>query len=511
MITSSFIHKQRLGNQLFIYASLLGIAKKNNTVVNCIPRVAHYLKNTNRMEILDRDSDSVIYEEKSFSYDSVKLATNIVDYNLKGYFQSNKYFENIIPKFQFEDYLAEKADTILSKLPKKETIAIHIRRGDYVDNPNYVLLPATYYITALIKYFPNYEDYNILIFSDDIPYCRVHFSCLPNVYFSEGNDDIEDLVLMSRCKHFIISNSSYSWWGAYLGETEKSIIIRPEDYFEGKLLETHDIKDLYPVNWYAHNKYQLDLSDCTFMIPVKYDHKDRKKNLDLTVCMLQKDFYTNIRIGEMGNNVFRQMEKYNCSYTLFNMKLFHRTKMLNDMTAMSYTPIVINYDADVIIPPMQMYLAVKAIRDGYHMVYPYDGRFARMDRKAWFLTIENRLDIGFVRNTVFKGMLEGVENTSSVGGCVLFNRQAFLDGGGENEEFISFGDEDNERYFRFKTLGYKVGKIKGCLYHMNHYTGVDSTTRNPYWKANRELWNKIKEMNKEELKQYIKDKFTWKK
>ena len=71
-----------------------------------------------------------------------------------------------------------------SKVFDKEVIAIHIRRGDYIDNPNYVLLPITYYYLALEQYFPNWRtQYNVLIFSDDIEYCKVHFEVYNNVYY----------------------------------------------------------------------------------------------------------------------------------------------------------------------------------------------------------------------------------------------------------------------------------------------------------------------------------------
>jgi hypothetical protein len=513
MITSTFLEKQRLGNQLFIYASLLGIAKKNNTTVNIIPSFNKYIKHL--ITVKKEKKDLIVYKEPNFNYTPVvispfSLATN---YDMLGYFQSYKYFDNI-PKFEFQQEYINKADKLLSFIPYKKKIAIHIRRGDYVDNPNYVLLPPIYYIKALIDNFPDWKDYGIMIFSDDIPYCRVHFGCLENVYFAEGNSDIEDLILMSRCDHFIISNSSYSWWSAYLGEKKDSIVVRPKHHFAGKLLETHDIKDLYPEHWKVHDHLdsKIDLSDTTIVIPVKYDHEHRKKNLDLVVCMLQKDYNVNIVIGEQAYYRFQfsYMMNFGCRYDQFAKNVFHRTYMLNSMIRSEWTKnIVVNYDADVIIPPMQMYLAVEAIRNGDDMVYPYDGRFARMERVTWFKELEKRLDIGFVKNTIFNGM-KLHDNLHSVGGCILFNRDSFLEGGGENEEFISFGDEDNERYYRFFTLGYKIKRIKGVLYHINHFTGPDSSTKNPYWKKNRELWNKIKQMNKQELLEYIKQTFKWK-
>ena len=263
-----------------------------------------------------------------------------------------------------------------------------------------------------------------------------------------------------------------------------------------------------------HTQSKIDLTDVEFHIPIKYDSVDRKKNLDLVVCMLQKNFNTNITIYEDDGiypnlGLFKYMEQFGCKYLHTSSKFFHRTKMLNEMAASSNSKIIVNYDADVIIPPMQMYLAVEAIRNGYDMVYPYSGVFARMERNKWFSIIEKYLDIGFVKNEILDGMKPSDVN-NSVGGCVLFNKNSFLEGGGENEQFISFGHEDCEREYRFRVLGYKIKRIKGVLYHMNHFTGPDSSTKNPYWKKNRELWNKIKEMNKEELLQYIKQKFTWK-
>lgn len=241
MITSKFIRKQRLGNQLFIYASLLGIAKKNNTNVNEIITINHWIKNGITSFIMDRDVPLIEIKESTYNYEPIVLCNNNVDYDLKGYYQSYKYFDNI-PKFEFQQEYIDKANKILSFIPYKKKIAIHIRRGDYVDNPNYVLLPPIYYIKALIDNFPDWRDCGIMIFSDDIPYCRVHFGCLDNVYFADGNSDIEDLILMSRCDHFIISNSTFAWWGTYLSSKEDKIVIRPKYYFDGNLkhLDTKD-------------------------------------------------------------------------------------------------------------------------------------------------------------------------------------------------------------------------------------------------------------------------------
>ncbi len=88
---------------------------------------------------------------------------------------------------------------------------------------------------------------NYLVFSDDIAWCKEAFK-MPNVCFIEGLRDIESLCRMSMCKNFITANSTYSWWGAYLAQTD-GIIIRPEKYYKGPLLQRCNIKDFYPTKW----------------------------------------------------------------------------------------------------------------------------------------------------------------------------------------------------------------------------------------------------------------------
>lgn len=256
MITSKFIHKQRLGNQLFIYASLWGIALKNNEYVFLEKDWDYKDYFISSVPVEPLNFGFFEWKEKSFEYENIVFSNNINKWVISGYRQSYKYWENesinilgnIVPfkiketALSFKQEYIDKADKILSFIPYKKKIAIHVRRGDYVDNPNYVLLPPIYYIKALIDNFPDWRNYGIMIFSDDIPYCRVHFGCLENAYFADGNSDIEDLILMSRCDHFIISNSTFAWWGTYLSNKEDKIVIRPKYYFDGNLkhLDTKD-------------------------------------------------------------------------------------------------------------------------------------------------------------------------------------------------------------------------------------------------------------------------------
>jgi hypothetical protein len=499
----------RLGNKLFGYASMIGIADK----------WGHWLSlpDWGYSEYFEQpfpvgELKGYEYHETTFHYnreyvDTLKDITT--DFNLKGYLQSEKYWAHCVDKvraaLKFKGEFIEQVRQPFESAFTKPTIAISIRRGDYIGNSNYINLGIAHYIQALFTHFPDWEQHNIIVFSDDIPYCRVHFDCLPNVYFSENNSDIEDICLMSQCDHFIIANSTFSWWGAYLGEKKGTKVIRPVKHFDGPLKQKCDIKDYYPERWIAfESNARIQLKDVTFTIPVFYDHPDRKQNLDLSVCLLQHYFDTNIIVQENNSAGLDHIAEY-VDYWQSKHPAFHRTKMLNEMARVAETDIIVNWDCDIVLPPMQIWKAVIAIRNGADMVFPYDGRFARIPRMVWYKDLCHWLDIGIIGNTQFNGMGSN-DNHNSVGGAVLWNRASYFKAGGENENFISFGAEDQERVVRAEKLGLSIERIKGCLYHINHWVGVNSTTSNPYFIPNRIEFEKVKDMSKDELISYIA---TW--
>lgn len=162
---------------------------------------------------------------------------------------------------------------------------------------------------------------------------------------------------------------------------------------------------------------------------------------------------------------------------------------------------VFNWDADVFIAPLQIWLTAAKLRAGADMVYPYEWMFARMPRNLWFVTIRDYEDIGMVGDKKFNGMNNG--DAVSVGGAVAFNRSSFIAGGMENEKFISFGAEDLERKIRFEKLGYSVERVPGPLYHMNHFVGVNSSTQNPYFLHNKGEYLRVDMMSKTELLNYV--------
>ena len=262
MITHKSIgYSGRLGNQMFQYAALKALSLKtgfnyylpDNTQIKqdgCFDFTNNkWIKY--RLDLLDcfdlkcslsNEIQPNIYHEKSFAFepDLFKINDNTV---IEGYFQSYKYFdkykEEILKEFTFKFDILNKCKIEISKY--KNPVSIHIRRGDYVNHPNYwVVTPE--YIQEALNHF-NDDEHTFLIFSDDIEWCKQIFS--EEVVFIKGNQ-FEDLCLMSLCKHNIICNSTFSWWGAYLNNNSNKKIIAPNNWFKDKTVMTND---LIPSNW----------------------------------------------------------------------------------------------------------------------------------------------------------------------------------------------------------------------------------------------------------------------
>lgn len=527
--------KGNLGNHLFQLWSLAGMAVKyGHTAV--FPQHPIYSRLKNGMCKITSNSDMLNYEmgditkEKEFTHHTWPFASG-KDYMIDGYLQSEKYWSgienNLRSTFEFKSEFIKDCfaklhyfnrDRYIETWEQRKTLCISIRRGDFVGNKTYYQLPITYYIGALFKEFPNWRDYNLLFLSDDIEYCRVHFECLDNAYFAEGLDAYEQLCVGSMCDDFIISNSTFSWWCAYLANRGK--VVRPLYNFGDDYRKLNPEHDFWPArdNWvvFDNTDYKIPLPDVTFMIPVYYDHPDRKENLSLSVCMLQRDFdLQKEQVIVMENDSYKlNAHEQWARYVHTKHRWFHRTKMLNDMAKMAETSIVVNWDADVFIAPMQIWGACEQIRQGVlDFAYPYDGRFARVVRKDglesnWYKSLCKHLDVGIFRNITHFGKKGKEMASTSVGGAVIMNRQAFIDSGMENENMISYAPEDCERWDRWHMLEYRVARIKGKLYHMDHFCGATSSSKNPLFDANHAELNKIRAMSKEELREYISS-WTW--
>lgn len=173
---------------------------------------------------------------------------------LDGYWQCEKYFlhnEAIIRQDFQVITLQSEANKRWSELISRTTsVCLHVRRGDYVTNAaansTHGLCSLAYYHEA-IEYISKKVQYPVFfVFSDDMEWTKSMISFSHKVYYMGHNgpdEDYEDLRLMMQCKHFIIANSSFSWWGAWLGSYEGKIVVCPKDWFNDSDMETDIICD----------------------------------------------------------------------------------------------------------------------------------------------------------------------------------------------------------------------------------------------------------------------------
>lgn len=140
----------------------------------------------------------------------------------------------------------------ISDIKDTESVSIHFRRGDYVTNKSYLVLDLKYYYNAVELIRSKLKNPNFYIFSDDIDWVKRNFKnkLKSKITFQDCNlSNIEDLMLMSNCKHNIIANSTFSWWGAWLNKNLDKIVIAPSKFFKDDIYNTNLKSTYYPQNW----------------------------------------------------------------------------------------------------------------------------------------------------------------------------------------------------------------------------------------------------------------------
>jgi len=153
---------------------------------------------------------------------------------IKGWFQNENVFAGIRRELLREFSPKEKIripKMLMGKIFEKESVAVHIRRGDYVTT--HIVLPVTYYKRAKTEIEKRVQDPIYIVFSDDYKWAKEHVDLGENVvYVDEVTDwkDYEQLYVMSRCKNQIIANSTFSWWAAWLNQNQDKVIVMPKQY-----------------------------------------------------------------------------------------------------------------------------------------------------------------------------------------------------------------------------------------------------------------------------------------
>ena len=169
--------------------------------------------------------------------------------SLKGYWQSECYFSNIRPTL-LKELMPINIPPLPSWVDFDNTVAIHVRRTDYLAEPRYGFVGVDYYYTAINIFKKRMDNPLFIFFSDDLSWCKENFFGDNIIFFDEflWKEDYLQLYLMSKCRHQVIANSSFSWWSAWLNQNETKMVIRPLNPFKEKslLYESH-----YPSEWIA--------------------------------------------------------------------------------------------------------------------------------------------------------------------------------------------------------------------------------------------------------------------
>jgi len=252
----------RLANQMFQYASLKGIARHHGydyMIAYHPDAVDDGIGNMLRTELFDSFDLKVrtgiwranTFAERYFHFDQElfdKCPDNVV---LQGYFQTEKYFKHIEDEiredFTFKDDILNPCKEMMCQMDSP--IALHIRRGDYVINSdNHPLCTLEYYENAL-NHFD--DDREVIVFSDDPAWCKEQELFSDDRFMiSENEDNRIDLCLMSLCSDFIIANSSFSWWGAWLSANKDKKVIAPLQWFGANgYTKDHNTEDVIPDGW----------------------------------------------------------------------------------------------------------------------------------------------------------------------------------------------------------------------------------------------------------------------
>ena len=248
------VFEGQMGNQLFQYSSVLGIASSNN-MMDCLYDnplnpwfdgvESHACTMSKNTLVVDENNHYAIYQKFSFQHDVM----------LNGFLQSYRYFQkNIRDLIKIKPKFREQAKRILARLPKSTKVAIHIRKKH---SPlEYLRMPrALYYENAMAYINALHNQVIFVIVSDDAEWCYTQpYLNFSNVYIhNENTSPVVDMALLAECDHVILSRGTFGWWGAYLGPDSRNGSVL---YHDAEFDMLHPINkghvnvvDFYPTNW----------------------------------------------------------------------------------------------------------------------------------------------------------------------------------------------------------------------------------------------------------------------
>lgn len=250
----------------------------------------------------------------------------------------------------------------------------------------------------------------------------------------------------------------------------------------------------------------FNLENTTFIIPLFIESKDRYNNAKTVLSYLNNNFKTNVIIHEL----IKDSTKLNFLSELTNLNIkhlreiitddcYHRTRQLNEMLNIVKTPVVCNYDIDVLLPVESYILSEYLIKNSiFDVVYPYGfGKYQyQVDKEFDRLKFNKKSDLTLISEDFLN------KERSEYGHCMFFSTEKYKSIGGENEDFISYGPEDAERYERCIRFGLKLHRIKNFVYHFEHSRTEFSNSQHKNYENNIKLYEMIKSLNEDEYLEY---------
>jgi Glycosyl transferase family 11. len=293
--------KGGLGNQLFQYATGRALSMKYNTELkvdlsffenpkyNNVFRLNRFnlpltiVKTDEYKHLLNKESRTIFsriikrlgLRIQPYFKDTHVIETEVLkllngyknkssNYYVEGWLADENYFNDyrkiVLKDFNADNILNNDNLSLMEEIRRTNSVAVHIRRGDYLTNNYFNNLPVLYYQKAIDLLSKKICNPLFYFFSNDIDWVKEEFSSLTNAIFVDKNSeiesvyttigDIEDLMLMRSCHHQIIANSTFSWWGAWLNENPDKIVIAPQKWFaDFKAQNNYEKGNFIPQNW----------------------------------------------------------------------------------------------------------------------------------------------------------------------------------------------------------------------------------------------------------------------
>lgn len=256
------------------------------------------------------------------------------------------------------------------------------------------------------------------------------------------------------------------------------------------------------------------MNDLTYIIPTRIESEDRLKNIITSVSYLLKNFpEAKVIVKEVSGRAtfkFRALPEIQKVVNTQNLKyvfeensdvLFHKTRILNDLIMLADTSVICSHDVDVIYPVSSHQNAYKLIKENkFDVIYPYGCG-------VYQYQVDYPMDIfgKFLSSGFDMKVIQSRCNiqSSTIGWTQFYSKDAVLKGGLWNENFLSWGAEDCEFYFRFNSLGFRVGRINDWIWHFEHSRTHNSHYNNPKFMDNHNLWQWIRRQDKNTVIKYM--------